>query len=212
MRQHSTFMQRSWRRVSFHINSKSEFVHQNAEQQVLGMAKQPSYIDHQIVQILGTGENLREKGLRKKKVWEWDSRSITTMYIYAFSDLFTCTVVPVVCLFVSFSCGVSTAHLALGSLMVSRHNTHSPVYRRERAQRIFFFFRVLVLSIAAGLKSFGGTNRRNPKTLTRARPSAAITGQQPTLRACYWWWWWLILFSLSTAHLLLLTTTTRLPI
>lgn len=40
--------------------------------------------------------------------------------------------------------------------------------------------------------------RNQPEKSENADPRATISGQQPTLRACYWWWWWwLILFFLS---------------
>ncbi len=43
--------------------------------------------------------------------------------------------------------------------------------------------------------------RNQPEKSENADPRATISGQQPTLRACYWWWWWwLILFSLSLPH------------
>ena len=81
---------------------------------------------------------MREKGLIKEKKYENGIHAPLRRCVYAFSDLFTCTVLPVVvCLFVSFSCGVSTAHLALGSLMVSRHNTEEKEHRGSSSSSEF---------------------------------------------------------------------------
>lgn len=210
--QHSTFIQRSWiRRVSLHINWKKWI--RSSERRAVGAGHGETtelYWPPDCIDTWNWIEYERERIIIKEKKYENGIHApLRRCVYYAFSDLFTCTVLPVVvCLFVSFSCcGVSTAHLALGSLMVSRHNTEEKEHRGSSSSSEF-----LVLSIAAGLKSFGGTNRRNPKTLTRARPSPGSS--QPYGRviggggggSSFF-------FSLSTAHLLLLTTTTtRLPI